>query len=234
MQINTKITVVPAVLAVLASAVAIAACSDDESETTSTASSTGSGAAGSGGGTSSSTTTSSSTGEGGGSGGATGSGGMGGGSTTPDCDAYCAAVMANCTGETAQYEDDATCAATCGFWELGRTVDFDASGNTVACHQYWAQESVDAETCATAGPGGQMICGATLFDNFCELALQVCPAVFADVNECLTTAMTWPGDPPYSANKTTGNSRQCRLVHLVLATVDPAECDNISNTGACQ
>lgn len=131
------------------------ACGDDEETTQPTSTSTASSAAsGTGGGGTTSTTTTSS-----------GTGGEGGGTRGGLCSQYCDAVTSACSGESAQYDDEADCLAYCGAagWPEGSSTD--QSGNTLFCRIYHAGVAAsDPSThCPHAGPSGADVCGSVGF-----------------------------------------------------------------------
>ena len=87
---------------------------------------------------------------------------------TNDCAGYCAQIMVNCTGDNAQYLDNADCLAQCEDlnWPAGTPGATD--GNTVACRIYHggAPAVMDAaEHCPHAGPSGDGVCGADITFN---------------------------------------------------------------------
>jgi hypothetical protein len=94
----------------------------------------------------------------------------------PTCEAYCTAVMANCTGtKNSQYADKDRCLAVCSNLTVG-TAD-DKSGDTVGCRLYHAgaakTEGADLH-CPHAGMTGGKVCGATRCDAYCKLAWAQC------------------------------------------------------------
>jgi hypothetical protein len=162
-----------------------------------------------------------------GSGGAGGEGGGGGGGTAaPTCETYCAQVKANCEGDLAVYASDDICMSTCGAMPVG-TLD-DVSGNTLGCRQYHSgAAAMDAAThCPHAGPGGAGFCGSNC-ESYCSLMATVCKGEYADDAECMATCETFVDTEPFSANIKSGNTLQCRLYHLSVATTDNIHCGHV-------
>ncbi len=89
---------------------------------------------------------------------------------TPEygCEAYCAQITTNCTGDNAQYESEADCVSYCEevAWPVGEA---DAqTGNSLACRTYHsgAPTMVNAALhCPHGGPTGDTVCGNVDFRN---------------------------------------------------------------------
>ena len=104
-------------------------------------------------------------------GGGTDSGGTDAGPTdagmATDCDRYCDAVLANCTGDNAQYDDRADCVDYCSGAGLPVGTAGEMAGNTLECriyHANFAGSSMDPVThCPHAGPTGAEVCGTVGF-----------------------------------------------------------------------
>lgn len=71
---------------------------------------------------------------------------------TTACSSYCTDMAATCTGDNAQYADDAACQSACaGFATTG--TDGDASGDTLQCRVYHlGVAGTDAESATTHCP----------------------------------------------------------------------------------
>ncbi|HEU0033934.1 MAG TPA: hypothetical protein VFQ53_25070 [Kofleriaceae bacterium] len=138
---------------------------------------------------------------------------------TLDCASYCGAIQAACTGALAQYESMQTCLGTCEQFAVG--TQNDTTGNTLGCRVYHTDFArQDAMThCEHAGPSGGTMCGATIVEDFCSIAPTICPTQWS-ANQCGNRASNIPSMGPYSINST-GNTIECRLYHLTLATTDP-------------
>lgn len=143
----------------------------------------------------------------------------GGGPLTLDCTSYCTAILGACTGERAQYESLETCLGTCEHIPVGMLGE--TTGNTLGCriyHTEFAQQDPMTH-CDHAGPSGGTMCGATLCEGFCAVAPIICPNEW-QANTCVSRCSALASVPPYSINST-GNTQECRLYHLTLATTDP-------------
>ena len=151
------------------------------------------------------------------------------------CDNYCARVMANCTGDAAQYADIATCKRLCADLPLGDAGD--TGGDTVACRMYHAGAPAMQSAsfhCPHAGPFGGEVCG-TRCGAFCLLAGSACPTEY-DAGACDAACGTKfrfapdAGESP--AGPTSGNTLNCREYHLVAAFGDPGtHCPHIVPSG---
>ena len=146
----------------------------------------------------------------------------------PTCATYCAAVTTACTGDNAQYADQAACEAYCATWaQLPAGSQTDTAGNTVGCRTYHAGvASTDAEAatihCGHAGPTGGNVCGSWC-DNYCHLSQTNCAGdneLFADTAACTSACGDYPTTGAIGA--TDGDSVQCKLYHLGVAGSDGA------------
>jgi hypothetical protein len=222
---------------------AVAGCGDDEdgaSPTPGTGGATGgsSGAGTGGGGTAGGGTSSggaagstSSGGAAGGNAGEAGSAGMAGNagaSASLTCDAYCTAIMANCTGGNLQFENNAQCLAVCATYPEGTLAD--TVDNTLGCRLYHATAAATGAAlhCPHAGPagGGATFCG-TNCEGYCNIMLEVCDAEYADANECLTTCEGFTNfeTTSYSYQSAQpGNTFECRLKHASNAATADSHC----------
>lgn len=148
------------------------------------------------------------------------------------CEAYCATIGANCTGEHAQYGSLETCLATCAALTPGTPAD--TGGNTLGCRAYHAGAAADmpAVHCTHAGPGGDGVCGSNC-ESFCSIAAVACPDAWPDDAACQTACGTFSPDESYDATDVGGNSFACRLYHLTAAALDPAtHCAHIKGDSA--
>ena len=135
----------------------------------------------------------------------------------PTCQNYCDTVMANCTGDNAQYGSAAECLDYCenvGSWEAGERGVTD--GNSIACRIYHgnAPAADDPVThCVHAGPTGGNMCG-TWCDNYCQLALDHCTGdneLYGSDAECQTACAEF--DDSGNAGDTQYDTVQCRIYH---------------------
>lgn len=164
-----------------------------------------------------------------------GGGSGGGGSAEPTCAAYCSQVMDNCSGDLAVYASDDICLSTCGHLPVGTLAD--VSGNSLGCRLYHSGAAKDepGTHCSHAGPGGAGFCGANC-ESYCSLMASVCTGAYADEAECMSTCETFVDVEPFNANIKTGNTLQCRLYHLSVASVDNIHCGHVGATppeGTC-
>jgi hypothetical protein len=184
-----------------------------------------------------------------GAGGAAAGGAGGGGFTGPSlavCNAYCAAIMASCTGTNQQYSDMAGCMKACSFMSAGAPTD--TTGNTVGCrlnaaHTAATDTSAIKTSCWQAGPLGYGRCGDDC-DAFCFVALNYCSQAagygglppYTSMDQCETecglygrfVAFGAPGSYAvnYAAGGTTATSDtlECRAYHLFIgALTGPGE-----------
>jgi hypothetical protein len=155
-----------------------------------------------------------------------------------NCDNYCARVLANCTGDAAQYADLDTCKKICADLPLGDSGD--TASNTVACRFYHAGAPAQQSRtfhCPHAGPFGGDTCG-TRCGAFCLLAGAQCGQAFTDAGSCdaacgstfkFSNAPEAGGESP--TGPSTGNTLNCREYHLVQAFGSAGtECANIGKT----
>jgi hypothetical protein len=149
------------------------------------------------------------------------------------CAAYCAKIMASCTGASAQYPSTDACLAACATFPPG--TPGNTSGDSLACRATHTGSATPSE-CANAGPTGgdtrAVDGGGTCGDGcaaFCDLAQTVCTgtnAQFADKATCLSSLgcgfFAPLANPPYSMADTSKNDFGCRMYYLTLAAADSA------------
>jgi hypothetical protein len=152
-------------------------------------------------------------------GGGDGPGGGDAPALTLDCASYCNANVTTCTTALGQYDTAQACLGFCEHLTVGALGD--TTGNTLGCRIYHTEFArQDAQThCEHSGPGGGSMCGATSCEGFCSVAPIICPTQW-QANTCATRCAALTSTPPYSINST-GDTLECRLYHLTLATVDP-------------
>lgn len=157
------------------------------------------------------------------------------------CNTYCALIAKNCTGDHAQYVDDATCMAMCAKFDVGTAAD--TSGDTLGCRTYHATAAgTDANThCTHSGPYGGNTCGASRCDNLCKLDLALCPksgtGLYADQASCVTACKA-AGDLATGKELDPGQPGKlnCIEYHLEAAAKDSAtHCGHITTaSGPCK
>jgi hypothetical protein len=158
----------------------------------------------------------------------------GAGGTTPTCATYCAAILANCTGASAQYVDAPSCAAACPSFPIKG----DVSNNTLGCRLSHATAAATEPTaCAAAGPSGGGVCGNDPCVPYCTLVAAHCPTqTHADcLTFCHGTFLT--DTTAYSSTLTSGGSTTyCYLAFAVLSSVAPEQqCPHtVPNMVACR
>lgn len=167
------------------------------------------------------------------------------------CLSYCDTVSEHCGGLL--YANEEECLAVCGklpVGELGEDEGVDADevapGNTLACRLAQARLAAVAGEpvpyCANAGPTGGSVCvDETPCDNFCRLALRVCPEEFnasdkvqldadglsACKRRCLALSSIAADDPRGGYDRerdARGDTLQCRFHYLSAAALDPELC----------
>ncbi|MCA9589878.1 MAG: hypothetical protein KC657_31455 [Myxococcales bacterium] len=153
--------------------------------------------------------------------------------STAQCFIYCDRVERSCTGEMKQFVSRNACLRACNLYPEGQPSD--SSGNTRYCralHSVAAEDYVDQRRghCLHAGAYGYGGCGEPC-EAFCVFALRWCttsaaPPPYATEAECLTACNAFeaalpapsPGIPQYNAaGPLTGDSVDCRQVHMMLA-----------------
>ncbi len=197
-------------------------------------SSGGSGGTGSGGEPSSGGTSSS--------GGSSASGGSAGSEEPPSlsCQSYCASVLANCSGEYAQYRNEQECLAVCALLPLGTVLS--TSGNSVACRQSQATLAAlsPAAHCKSAGPAGNGQCGSTC-EGYCSIVLSACKTgkhSFANLAKCSELCLDRTDLANYGVTPAlgydSGETQQCLVSHATAATSATKECESAVGSGKCK
>lgn len=155
-------------------------------------------------------------------------------SGTP-CEAYCSAIMKNCTGQFQQYLSMSTCLAMCPNFEFGR--EGDTSGNSLACritHAALAATNGPAVHCPHAGPLGADTCGHPC-EGFCLLDQARCGSLdggapYANELDCRTQCAQYTYTPGSEITSETGDSLNCRLWHLETAFNPGLEVPHCAHT----
>ena len=144
----------------------------------------------------------------------------------PTCEEYCAAITTACTGDNAQYTDEAACVAYCNTGaKLPPGTSADTAGNTIGCRAYHAGVAATTDPalhCAHAGPSGGGVCGSWC-ENYCYLGEQNCGgelAQYTDNAQCMAACGGFVDDA--AAGAVSGDSVQCRIYHLGVAGSDVA------------
>lgn len=159
-----------------------------------------------------------------------------GSSAGPACQAYCNAIMTNCTSTTGdsgfpvgnqQYTDVENCLNSCKAMPVGTSSD--ASGNTLGCRLNHANlaKSDPGMHCPHAGPGGAGVCGGDC-EGFCQIAMMYCTAansaaVYSSLQDCKAQCAAFPDDVKFNIGVQDGNSVACLLYHVQEASSVPAD-----------
>jgi hypothetical protein len=145
-------------------------------------------------------------------------------------------VSRNCTGQNAQYASQAACERTCGLFPAPFTAETNTAIGCRYAHAAAAQAQPDLE-CGAAGPYAAGKCGDRC-DVFCDLALAVCNGKdgarpHASFDECklVCEAYARTADKKVSpAGPSSGNTRECRMYHLLAAVESPAlHCPHVGS-----
>jgi hypothetical protein len=141
------------------------------------------------------------------------------------CSDYCDSVMSACTGENAVYVSQEECLSVCDLLEPGDAEQ--PSGNTLACRAAQARsaERNPHAYCSAAGPGGNGSCGSDC-EAYCGMYSQACPAEAAaqGIDGCIENCGTLVDQPSFDlVTDHGGDTIECRLVHLAVATLNPSE-----------
>jgi hypothetical protein len=164
----------------------------------------------------------------------------GGGACGTRCENYCQTIMTTCTGANAQFANTAECMRLCATNPDGAFKD--VSGNTKDCRIYHAYAAVATNNatlhCPHAGHTGGGACG-TYCEVYCNLATTVCTGanqLYSNLAACTSACPTIPGTG--KIGDTMGNTVQCRIYHLGVASTDAASatlhCPHANATATSQ
>jgi hypothetical protein len=136
---------------------------------------------------------------------------------------------------------------------LDRGLNGHREENTMGCRSWHTFNSLidPGSHCGHTGPGGDGHCGVDTPDatgncaSYCKLAQVACAAdfttKFGSEAACLVDCSTQPDafgakhDSKYRiATAQTGNTLQCRLLHVSRALSDATECPSALGQGMCQ
>lgn len=163
--------------------------------------------------------------------------------TAPLCEDYCRIVMAACTGEFGQYENNEQCMKACATLPVGKLSNFDDKTDTVGCRIYHSYSSIASpEThCPHSGPGGDGHCGTSNCPGYCAVVKAACPAEFNSrypaAGACETECAGLAGAEPESRFTVTNTEQtlNCRTLRALQAFADPTQCGAALGTdGSCQ
>ncbi|MBK7579555.1 MAG: hypothetical protein IPI67_05035 [Myxococcales bacterium] len=140
---------------------------------------------------------------------------------SPECKAYCDAVMKGCTGANAAYADRDSCIATCGKIPGGEA----NADNSLECRTQQAELAVSTGEpevhCPAAGPFGAGTCGSTC-QAYCTLLAASCADKLVGVSDCVSACSGLRADKNYDLTSLdTGDNLECRVAYAVKAAADP-------------
>jgi hypothetical protein len=139
------------------------------------------------------------------------------------CENYCMFSEANCMGTAMQYIDNVTCLAYCeqfpyGMWN-------DTMGNTLGCRvgrTFAASFGDNAVNCKVGAASGDNMCG-TWCEVYCQLASDICQdenQLFENDTYCMDACANYSTFG--KSGDANGDSVQCRIYHLGVAGISPA------------
>jgi hypothetical protein len=174
-----------------------------------------------------------------------GTGGTSGGEEPPSlsCDSYCSIVLANCTGQFAQYRSKQECLSVCALLPPGGPLSL--SDNSVSCRQAEATLASLApdDHCANAGPAGNGKCGNTC-DGYCSVVLSACKPSdskhsLPNLAKCTELCLDRTDLGDYGVSATLGydhgKTQQCLLSHATAATTSGTkECESAVGKSECE
>jgi hypothetical protein len=152
-------------------------------------------------------------------------------------------VLANCTGQFAQYRSQEECLSVCALLPLGGPLSL--SDNSVSCRQAEATLAGLApdDHCANAGPAGNGKCGDTC-DGFCSIVLSACKAPASkhslpSLAKCNELCLNRTDLEDYGTSATLGYdegaTQQCLLSHATAATTAGVkECESAVGKADCE
>ena len=121
------------------------------------------------------------------------------------CDTYCAAALANCTGDNELYADNAGCLCACAGWASDPGYTPGSGGDSVECRTYHAGDPAMGDAalhCPHAGPDGGGVCvtAATPTDH----AVTISGFAFApdSLSIAVGDTVTWTNDDAVNHSST--------------------------------
>jgi hypothetical protein len=163
------------------------------------------------------------------------------------CDAYCATVQEACVEANQQYATEKSCLDICA--ELMRTeAEVEAAGeatqDTIECRQKAARAVIDVGSevenlCQSAGMWGNVECGAPC-EVYCGMMSRGCSTEFEAFDDCPDQCkkVPQPATQLFGADPPKGNTLQCRINHIRLATTTQSpgiHCPHAAGAlGPCQ
>lgn len=148
-----------------------------------------------------------------------------------DCSDYCDRLETNCAGSNRVYEHRDACMATCMLMDYGGDIG-DSTADTLTCRLDRLRAGIESPQCSLVGPGGGGACGSNC-KALCALRAKVCrgfpsesdPTDITDLDKCENdcAALTDRQDMDASGIDLSGDTVQCRLLHISQAAISPEE-----------
>ena len=143
--------------------------------------------------------------------------------TLGQCGEFCDTVMHNCQGANLVYETRAKCMGLCKLFDVGDPTE-PQDTNTLNCRLLEARAAASAsdeaisDHCRSAGPEG-LNCGGGC-ESYCTVYQRACGVQCGSLQNCITKCAALRNKTSFSVDGDyTGNTLQCRLVHVTNATV---------------
>jgi hypothetical protein len=146
------------------------------------------------------------------------------------CGEFCDTVMHNCKGENQVYGERAKCMGVCKTWDVGDPTEPEDT-NTLACRLRAAKSAANtadediSDHCRSAGPEG-LDCGGGC-ESYCQLFQRSCGEIqCGSIANCVAKCKGLRNKKTFDLEDDyTGNSLQCRLIHLTNSTLgDKIHC----------
>lgn len=160
------------------------------------------------------------------------------------CAEYCVTIQQACVESNAQYQSEESCLEICN--ELMRTESErqDAGGSvndTIECRLEAARAVIEVgaeieNLCVSAGMWGNDECGAPC-EVYCSMMQAACTEQFEAFDRCPDECTeVQPGGKPFGVMVDPGNTLECRVNHIRLATTtrNPGtHCPHAAGVAVC-
>lgn len=141
------------------------------------------------------------------------------------CGEYCDTIADACRGNDEQYMSRAACLQVCGELMISQAKldpEAELTNNSVECRLNAARAAADfgevARNCQAASMFGNAECGEPC-EVYCSMLETACPDQYEDLGDCEIVCQDVPlSDVPFGTNVADGNTLQCRVYHIQLAT----------------
>jgi len=145
---------------------------------------------------------------------------------SPDCDTYCEIMYKTCPEQLLSGNLD-TCPLACDASGVLLGKMGDTWGNSLGCRIFHAGNAFygDPQACQAASPAGGNVCGSYC-TVYCDLAMAVCKddnQLYDVPDTCIDTCLGF--DTSGAPEDFMGNTLQCRVNWLLLATHSPESTD---------